>query len=147
MQVYSWPVNQHPPPETPGVTNIKEGPILGVRFSLDCKILAVQRTNREIEFINRENGTGFSQQCKSGTDRIFGFFWTDCPSCDIVFVTTSGLELYALHQGRNSLKFLDIKKANVSWYVYTHESRLVLLASGMQCKTLAGYQVSSHIHH
>lgn len=201
MQVYSWPANQHPPPETPGVTNIKEGPILGVRFSLDCKILAVQRTNREIEFINRENGTGFSQQCKSGTDRIFGFFWTDCPSCDIVFVTTrceqvaiqilrlehlyviidvlhswltmqlvdvyqelhllnnyfgvclvgmlvfSGLELYALHQGRNSLKFLDIKKANVSWYVYTHESRLVLLASGMQCKTLAGYQVSSHIHH
>ncbi|CAK9200218.1 unnamed protein product [Sphagnum troendelagicum] len=142
-KVYSWPANQHPPPETPGVTNIKEGPILGVRFSLDCKILAVQRTNREIEFINRENGTGFSQQCKSGTDRIFGFFWTDCPSCDIVFVTTSGLELYALHQGRNSLKFLDIKKANVSWYVYTHESRLVLLASGMQCKTLAGYQFAA----
>jgi hypothetical protein len=67
--------------------------------------------------------------------------------CLVGMLVFSGLELYALHQGRNSLKFLDIKKANVSWYVYTHESRLVLLASGMQCKTLAGYQVSSHIHH
>lgn len=32
---------------------------------------------------------------------------------------------------------------NVSWYVYTHESRLVLLATGMQCKSLTGYQISS----
>jgi len=30
---------------------------------------------------------------------------------------------------------------NVSWYVYTHESRLVLLASGMQGKTFNGFQV------
>ena len=29
----------------------------------------------------------------------------------------------------------------MSWYVYTHESRLVLLASGMQCKSLTGFQV------
>jgi hypothetical protein len=88
LQVYSWPTNQYPPAEAPGVTNIKEGPILGVRFSLDGKILAVQRTNREVEFINKENCTGFSQQCRTGTDRILGFFWTDCPSCDLVFVTT-----------------------------------------------------------
>lgn len=30
---------------------------------------------------------------------------------------------------------------NISWYIYTHESRLVLLASGMQCKSFMGYQV------
>lgn len=54
---------------------------------------------------------------------------------------SSGLEMYILYSGRNGLKLVEHKKGNVSWYVYTHESRLVLLASGMQCKTLSGYQV------
>uniref|UniRef100_A0A7I4E1F6 Mic1 domain-containing protein n=1 Tax=Physcomitrium patens TaxID=3218 RepID=A0A7I4E1F6_PHYPA len=141
--VYSWPTNQHPPAELPGVTDIKEGPILGVRYSLDGKILAIQRTNQEIEFVNKESCTGFKQQCRSGSDRIFGFFWTDCPACDIVFVTTSGLEMYTLYLSKNGLKLVEYKKTHVSWYVYTHESRLVLLASGMQCKTLSGYQFAA----
>ncbi|KAG0572838.1 hypothetical protein KC19_VG128700 [Ceratodon purpureus] len=142
-KVYSWPTNQHPPAEAPGVTNIKEGPILGVRYSLDGKILAIQRTNQEIEFVNKESCTGFRQQCRSGSDPILGFFWTDCPSCDVVFVTTSGLEMYILYLSKNGLKLAEYKKANVSWYVYTHESRLVLLASGMQCKTLFGFQFAA----
>lgn len=70
------------------MTIIKEGPVLAVRFSLDGKLLAVQRTNQEIEFFNKESCTGFKQQCRSSSDRILGFFWTDCPACDIVFVTT-----------------------------------------------------------
>lgn len=44
---------------------------------------------------------------------------------------------------RTGLKFIESRRLNVSWYVYTHESRLVLLASGMQCKTLSGFQVCS----
>ncbi|KAG0595682.1 hypothetical protein M758_UG188000 [Ceratodon purpureus] len=142
-KIYSWPTNQHPPAEAPGVTNIKEGPILGVRYSLTGKILAIQRTNHEIEFVNKESCTVFKQQCRSGSDRILGFFWTDCPFCDIVFVTTSGLEMYILYLSKNGLKLVEYKNANVSWYVYTHESRLVLLASGMQCKTLSGFQFAA----
>lgn len=61
-----------------------------------------------------------------------------------VFDWSSGLEMYILYSGRNGLKLVEHKKGNVSWYVYTHESRLVLLASGMQCKTLSGYQVRCH---
>jgi hypothetical protein len=60
------------------------------------------------------------------------------------FDWSSGLEMYILYSGRNGLKLVEHKKGNVSWYVYTHESRLVLLASGMQCKTLSGYQVRCH---
>ncbi|KAJ7568420.1 hypothetical protein O6H91_01G032200 [Diphasiastrum complanatum] len=142
-KVFSWPVNSYPPPENPSTTFIKDGPVFAVRFSLDGKILAVQRSGQEIEFVNREDCTEFRQRCKSGTDRILGFFWTDCPSRDIVFVTTSGLEIYSLYLGRNGLKLVDSKRLNVSWYVYTHDSRLVLLASGMQCKDLFGYQFSA----
>ncbi|KAG6541704.1 hypothetical protein Mapa_016969 [Marchantia paleacea] len=142
-KVYSWPVNQQPSDDGPTITPIKEGPVLGVRFSLDGKILAVQRSHHEVEFINKETGMVFRQQCKPGTERILGLFWSDCPTCDLVLVTSSGLELYSLYLGRNGLKLLEAKRSNVSWYVYTHESRLVLLASGMQCKTLSGYQFSA----
>ena len=53
----------------------------------------------------------------------------------------SGLELYSLASGGDALTLVDVKVSNVSWYLYTHESRLVLLASGLQCKTFLGYQV------
>lgn len=88
VQVYSWPVNQQPSDDRPTITPIKEGPVLGVRFSLDGKILAVQRSHHEVEFINKETGMVFRQQCKPGTERILGLFWTDCPTCDLVLVTS-----------------------------------------------------------
>lgn len=44
---------------------------------------------------------------------------------------------------QNSLHIMETKKLNVTWYVYTHESRMLLLASGMQCTVFSGYQVIS----
>ncbi|KAL3700935.1 hypothetical protein R1sor_018957 [Riccia sorocarpa] len=142
-KVNAWPVNQRPPPDSPAITPIKEGPVLHVRFSLDAKILAVQRSHQEVEFINKDTGMVFSQKCRAGTERILGLFWSDCPTCDLVLVTSSGLELYSLYHGGHGLKLVEVKRSSVSWYVYTHESRLVLLASGMQCKTLSGFQFSA----
>lgn len=142
-KVFSWPVSRYPHTDSPSVTAIDDGPVLAVRFSLDGKILAIQRSDSEIAYFNIENGLKFFQPGKSRTERILGFFWTDCPTCDIVYVTSNGLELYSLSAGMDSLKLVDVKLSNVSWYVYTHESRLVLLASGMQCKTFLGYQFSA----
>ena len=53
----------------------------------------------------------------------------------------SGLDLFAYNSELKSLQLVETRKLIVSWYVYTHESRLVLLASGMQCKTFNGFQV------
>lgn len=53
----------------------------------------------------------------------------------------SGLDLFAYDSESKTLHLVETRKLNVSWYVYTHESRLVLLASGMQCKTFTGFQV------
>lgn len=55
--------------------------------------------------------------------------------------TRSGLDLFAYDSALKSLILVETKKLSVSWYVYTHESRLILLASGMQCKTFHGFQV------
>lgn len=67
---------------------ITEGPILSVRYSLDLKIIAIQRSSQEIQFLIRETGQTFSQKCRQESESILGFFWTDCPLCNIVFVKT-----------------------------------------------------------
>ncbi|XP_027771372.1 regulator of MON1-CCZ1 complex isoform X3 [Solanum pennellii] len=142
-QVFCWKTTPFNPNVTPSSDQIGEGPVLSIRYSLDLKLLAVQRSTHEVQIQNRESGDTFSFKCRSGSERILGFFWTDSPTCDIVFVKTSGLELFSCSSGIRSLQLVETKKLNVSWYVYTHESRLVLLATGMQCKNLTGYQISS----
>ncbi|XP_059668545.1 uncharacterized protein LOC132313671 isoform X2 [Cornus florida] len=142
-QVFSWKTAPFAPHVAPTCDSISEGPVLSIRYSLDAKILAIQRSNYEILFWNRETGDTFSQGCRSESESILGFFWTDCPTCDIIFVKTSGLDLFSYNSNLKSLHLVETKRFNVSWYVYTHESRLVLLASGMQCKSFTGYQLSS----
>lgn len=142
-QVFCWKTTPFNPNVTPSSDLIGEGPVFSIRYSLDLKLLAVQRSPHEVHIQNRESGDTFSHKCRSESERILGFFWTDSLACDIVFVKTSGLELFSCSSGIRALQLAETKKLNVSWYVYTHESRLVLLATGMQCKSLTGYQISS----
>ncbi|XP_041024360.1 uncharacterized protein LOC121265011 [Juglans microcarpa x Juglans regia] len=142
-RVFSWKTVPFSPLADPISDLISEGPILSIRYSLDAKFIAVQRSNHDIQFWHRETGETFSQRCRSESESILGFFWTDCPLCDIVFVKTSGLDFFAYNSESKLLHLVETRKLNVSWYVYTHESRLVLLASGMQCKTFNGFQLSS----
>ncbi|KAI4300661.1 hypothetical protein L6164_034012 [Bauhinia variegata] len=142
-QVFSWKVAPFDPHVGPTTDSISEGPIISIRYSLDLKVIAIQRTNHEIEFQDRETGGTFSHKCRPESESILGFFWTDSHLCDVVLVKTSGLDLYAYNSDSKSLQLVETKKLNVSWFVYTHESRLVLLASGMQCKTFHGFQISS----
>lgn len=72
----------------PTSDSLTEGPIVSIRYSLDLKFIAVQRSDQEIQFWDRGSGETFSQRCKSESESILGFFWTDCPLCDIVFVKT-----------------------------------------------------------
>lgn len=142
-QVFSWKVGPFDPLNGPATDSISEGPIIAIRYSLDLKVIAIQRSNHEIKFWVREAGETFSHKCRPESESILGFFWTDSQQCDIVVVKTSGLDLCAYNSETRSLQLVQTKKLNVSWYVYTHESRLVLLASGMQCKTFHGFQISS----
>nr|XP_023886013.1 regulator of MON1-CCZ1 complex [Quercus suber]XP_023886014.1 regulator of MON1-CCZ1 complex [Quercus suber]XP_023886015.1 regulator of MON1-CCZ1 complex [Quercus suber]POE68904.1 uncharacterized protein c18orf8 like [Quercus suber] len=142
-QVFSWKTVPFSPLVAPTSDSISEGPILSIRYSLDAKFIAIQRSNHEVQFRHRETGETFSQRCRPESESILGFFWTDCPLCDIVFVKTSGLDLFVYNSELKSLQLVETRKLIVSWYVYTHESRLVLLASRMQCKTFNGFQLSS----
>ncbi|KAJ4970676.1 hypothetical protein NE237_003775 [Protea cynaroides] len=129
--------------DAPTPDSIGEGPVLSIRYSLDAKLIGIQRSTLEIEFRNRDNGEAFFYRCKSESESILGFFWTDCPSCDIILVKSSGLDMFAYEPELKALRLVESKRLNVSWYIYTHESRLILLASGMQCKSFTGLQFSS----
>ncbi|KAH7280471.1 hypothetical protein KP509_37G069200 [Ceratopteris richardii] len=142
-KMFSWPVTWQSHSDTPNIIILENSHVLTARFSLDGKILAVQNSDYEVSFYNRESGVKFKHPSRSHTERILGLFWTDCPACDVIFVTTGGLELFALAPKLDAVKLVDVKPSQVSWYSYTHESRLVLLASGMQCKTFLCYQFSA----
>ncbi|KAJ6382325.1 hypothetical protein OIU77_030889 [Salix suchowensis] len=142
-QVFSWKTAPFDPLVAPTSDLISEGPILSIRYSLDAKIIAIQRTSQEIQFFHRETGQNFCHKCNPESESILGFFWTDCPLCHFVLVKNSGLDLLACDAESKSLQLVKTRKLNVSWYLYTHESRMVLLASGMQCNTFSGFQFSS----
>ncbi|KAL4195942.1 hypothetical protein AMTRI_Chr04g180810 [Amborella trichopoda] len=83
-QVFSWQVSRYASCDAPSSDSVSEGPVLSIRYSLDGNIIAIQRSNNEIEFRNQGTGSTFNHRCRS--DHILGFFWTDCPTCDIVII-------------------------------------------------------------
>uniref|UniRef100_A0A0D9XJF9 Uncharacterized protein n=1 Tax=Leersia perrieri TaxID=77586 RepID=A0A0D9XJF9_9ORYZ len=142
-RILYWKIAPSTPPGPPNSDPVNDGPVLSVRYSLDQKAIGIQRSNHEVEFRNRETGQTCSKKWRADSETILGFFWTDCPTCDVIIIKTSGLDLFAYEPQSNGLHLVDSKKFNVSWYLYTHESRLILLASGMQCTLFTGYQFSA----
>ncbi|XP_025794271.1 regulator of MON1-CCZ1 complex isoform X2 [Panicum hallii] len=142
-RILYWKIAPSIPSGPPNSDPVNEGPVLSVRYSLDHKVIGIQRSRHEIEFRNRETGVTCSKKCRADSETILGFFWTDCPTCDVILVKTSGLDLLAYEPQSHAFRLVESKKFNVSWYLYTHESRLILLASGMQCTMFTGYQFSA----
>ena len=133
----------------PTSTAIGEGPVLAARFSLDGKVLAVQRSLTDVEFLPGGDGGGgsFWQRCRRSGETILGFFWASSAGVDFVLATTGGLELYALLPARNGLRLVEEKrKAGVCWLLYTHETRLALLGCGTHGNKLFGFQFSGAGH-
>ncbi|KAL5229771.1 hypothetical protein ABZP36_028547 [Zizania latifolia] len=142
-RILYWKIAPSTPAGPPNSDPVNDGPVLSVRYSLDQKAIGIQRSNHEVEFRNRETGETCNKKWRVDSETLLGFFWTDCPTCDVIFVKTSGLDLLAYEPQSNALRLVDSKKFNVSWYLYTHESRLIVLASGMQCTLFTGYQFSA----
>lgn len=131
------------PEAGPRVAFVREGPVISARYSPDGRILGMQRSATEVEFVNTEDAAEFTQHVKRGSgERLLGFFFAaGVPGIDVVLVTSGGLELHALTPERNGLRLVEEKRRGpVLWYAYTHETRLVLLASGSQANRFAGFQ-------
>ncbi|KAJ3673625.1 hypothetical protein LUZ60_005617 [Juncus effusus] len=144
-QILSWKIGASSQPNTPPNSDFiseRGETVLTVRFSLDLKLIAIQRSGFEIEFVVRENGLSVSKKCKSD-EKILGFFWTDTPTCDVIVVKSTGIEMLFYESDTNNFHLIESKKTNVNWYKYSHESRMLLLASSMQSNIISSYQFSN----
>ncbi|XP_065161012.1 regulator of MON1-CCZ1 complex-like [Atheta coriaria] len=105
------------------------GPVISIKFSLDQKILAVQRTTTSVEFMNF-NGmtveTEYSQQCKKNS-AIVGFVWSQ--NNEVAFMTDHSVELYLVIPEKRSLKHLKTLSVTIQWFVWCSVSKTALLAS------------------
>ncbi|XP_046742310.1 regulator of MON1-CCZ1 complex isoform X1 [Diprion similis] len=110
-----------------------KGPIISIKFSPDMNILAIQRTNTSVEFINYSSVSGldnveYSQSCKGKNASIVGFVWTH--SNEILLVTDHGVELFLVVPEKRTVKALKSLSLGVNWFVFCPQSYLVLLSSG-----------------
>lgn len=121
------------PDETKQPLNFRmedHGPVLSIKFSLDHKVLAVQRTKNSVEFMNFDGNitpnTEYSQACKKNSN-ILGFVWTH--TNEIAFITDHGVELYMVIPEKKSLKHLKTTSSTVQWFVWCSMNKIALLAS------------------
>lgn len=118
--------------ESFGTVNFRmedHGHVLSIKFSLDHKILAVQRKNNSVEFMNFDGvslDTEYSQSSKKNSN-ILGFVWSS--NLEVAFITDHGVELYLLIPEKKSLKHLKTTPATVQWFVWCSSNKIALLAS------------------
>lgn len=106
-----------------------QGSVLSIKFSLDHKVLAVQRKTNSVEFMNFDGNTldiEYSQTCKKGSN-ILGFVWST--NTEIAFITDHGVELYLVIPDKKTLKHLKTIPATVQWFVWCSLNKIALLAS------------------
>jgi hypothetical protein len=125
------------------ITVESRGKVENVRFSLNHRFAAVQRSEHEIEFMDLLQSTSFCHTCKGsrGRWRILAYHWTGTPVADFLVVTTAGIEFYLVLPERACLRLVKSIAHSVSWCVYSHVTRLVLLATGPQDNVIHGIQI------
>ncbi|XP_029446993.1 regulator of MON1-CCZ1 complex [Rhinatrema bivittatum] len=107
-----------------------KGEVKCIKFSLGNKILAVQRTQKTVDFLNfipDSTQVDYSQECKTKNANILGFCWTS--ATEIVFITDQGIEFYQVLPEKRCLKLLKNQSINVNWYMYCPESSVILLST------------------
>jgi len=120
------------------------GPVLDVRFSpAPLRWVAVQRSPTDLELRHLDSGAVHLRQCRPSraarSGRILAFHWTGSKLCDLVIVGTWGADFFAL--ASKGLKLVRSVSLPVSWSIYSHETRMVLLASGKHDSEIHGMQV------
>ncbi|XP_007435370.1 regulator of MON1-CCZ1 complex [Python bivittatus] len=107
-----------------------KGEVKCIKFSLGNKILAVQRTLKNVDFLNfipDSPQLEYTQECKTKNASILGFCWTG--SAEIVFITDQGIEFYQVLPEKRTLKLLKSQNINVNWFMYCPESSVILLST------------------
>ncbi|XP_064624746.1 regulator of MON1-CCZ1 complex-like isoform X2 [Lineus longissimus] len=107
------------------------GDVISVKFSSDMKILAVQRSQKSVEFVNFFDGMDtmeYSQSCKGKSTKIIGFSWVSAN--EIVFITDHGIEYYQVIPEKRNLRSMKAFSVPINWFVWLPKDAVLLLSSG-----------------
>lgn len=108
-----------------------KGPVVCIKFSSDLRILAVQRSQRTVEFINFHSGNAdsseYSQTCKGKNTKLIGFNWIS--GSEIIFITDHGLELYQVTAEKKMLRSVKTISISINWFTFMVDSSLLLVSS------------------
>lgn len=120
------------------------GDIQSIKFSPSCSILALQRTENRIDFVNFTNGepgTEYSFACKTRNCRMLGFCWTSIS--EVVVVTDSGIELCQVIPDKRTVKSLRVHSISICWFVFHAKSCFLVASMGSAGNVLQPLQFTS----
>ncbi|XP_063701489.1 regulator of MON1-CCZ1 complex [Culicoides brevitarsis] len=107
------------------------GPIRSIKMSPDPehKIIAVQRTENSVEFINFINGEPnlADMILHKSKHTIFGFIWIH--TREVVLISNAGVELFNVLVEKKQLKSLKTCNLTINWFSWCPASNFALLSS------------------
>lgn len=119
-----------------------KGAVMSIKFAPEYRILAIQRGQKSVEFVNYTNGeidaVEYSQTVKGKMSKILGFVWTS--PFEIVFITDCGIELYTVMYDKRTLKSIKTINLNVNWFVFHADSGVLILSSAKAGNMLHPFQ-------
>lgn len=112
---------------------VDRGRLRSIKFSPDLKILAIQRAEKSVEFVNflewnPQDQVEYSQMCKGKSTKILSYYWIS--PTEIIFVTDYGIEHYQVLPDKKNLKLLKNFAINVNWVVSFPKCLTLVLSTG-----------------
>lgn len=118
--------------------------IISIKYSIDHRILAVQRSNQSVDFLNIQENTEFSQCCRRGSGNIIGFNWT-CQN-EIVFINHQAIEFYQINAKQGKVRHIKSYSINVNWFVYSPQFCVLVVSSTLSGNILHPFYFKTPQH-
>ena len=120
---------------------LDKGHVISIKFSPNHKILAIQRSLKNVDLMNFQNGKivedEYSVSCKGRSTQIMGFIWTSLN--ELAVVTNQGIDFYQIQPEKSSVKMVKSFSVNVNWFVFLAETSVLLLSSGLMGNVIHPY--------
>lgn len=107
-----------------------KGAMRSIKFSPDKKFLAIQRTEKCVEFISFVNNQPNINDIivyQSKSTIVYGFVWVQ--NKEVVFISNTGVEIYTVNAEKKQLKSIKSMNLSVDWFSWCPAGNLIVLAS------------------
>lgn len=109
-----------------------KGAMSSIKFSPDHELLAIQRTEKCVEFIKFANNQPIVadiivHQCKSATAIVHGFVWIH--NKEVALISNTGVEIFTVNMDKKQLKSIKSLSLTTDWFSWCPTGNLAVLSS------------------